>query len=277
MGYRLDPKWIEKRSEVLDRGTVRRMTFRQAFELLGSLIWASYIKDEPLWMHAESLAALQHLASEVNDQWDSECEIPSYASQDIQEWAEMVRKNCWCNSPDPRGEGATRVAPAGWEHASGEAVFSDASDVAGAWVRVIQDVIVAGQQWMRKPPEHIFLGELEAFVHAVRANRDVSLFLVDNLSLKLAVDKGHSSSYQANCRFRESLRNSRPRVEWLSTTLNIADPFSRATKLPKFPSAISDWVEDDELGDTVTRSSHKLVSSPDVLSIVKWRGLKTTV
>jgi hypothetical protein len=273
--FRLDPSWIEKRREIFQRAHVEVMTYRQAFELFGSLVWTAHVKSEPLWLRAESLAMLSLIASEVDGRWDESFSSPSYARKNLIEWSNDALANAWCGSPRSRVGGDTTLGRVVLGQET-RMVFSDASDHGCAWVSVSARSIVAGQRWRRagSAGENIFLGELEALLGAYQRYGAEARYAIDNLGLKKAVDKGHSSSYTANVRMREKFRRTKPSVEWVPTEKNIADPFSRDAPLPTFPAPIQDWVIVD---DGVGYQTDAISSKNDLFcELTPWIRIKTT-
>ena len=145
--YRLEPAWIEKKTERLQRaiqGDWTKMSYRDIFETLGALIWATYVANTPLWSHAEALGAFSTLAQKVQGRWDDQAEMPSYASSDLALWAATVLKNDWCY------ETKAEKQYQGY-------VFSDASTEAEAFVLLQGEFITQAAQCNRAEENHIFL------------------------------------------------------------------------------------------------------------------------
>ena len=288
--YRLDEDWIASRKPLFDFINQNdSCTYREVFVVLGSLFWTSYVADDPLWNHAETLAMISQLAKEVTS-WEGKTSIPNYAKSDLKNWTSKVLQNEWMTvkqSPCQTGTEGLRTQCAPTEDTLSESCrqppparssstrcLSDASDNHAAWVRIMDDAIIAGEQWRRDPKENIFLGELDALIHAVQAYPDDDQ-TVDNLGLHMAVRKGHSSSYEANVRMRSSFGQKKPHTDWIRTHRMLADPFSRNFDLPSFPNSIWNWVTNkpypetisDGNGDTGALSSNKN----------RWDPLETSV
>jgi len=226
--FRVDPAWIEKRRPhwlaVLRK--VREgchVAIRELMEVYGALIWTSYVLEEPLWMHAEALAALSDLAKTASQAgFDEKVPFPAYAVADMAAWVEDASSAAW-SAPRDRPQEFT------------EFVFSDASDVAGAFIRVAGKQIVDGDAWLRDETEHIFLAELEALTRGAATSTGEPLCATDNKTLHYVLRRGHSSSYAANVRLRASFQKARPWSCWIPTHIQPGDKYTRGVPLPSLP------------------------------------------
>lgn len=221
--YRLDPDWVDKRRTQWSGPTPT--TYREWFRHFGTLIWADYAAARPLWLRAESLAALKQMAKDCRGKYDDKATLPPYCHANLQEWQDEVLLNKWL-SPAPERKDPTTF------------LFSDASDTHGAWVRITQDMIQEVNSWERDDDCHIFLAELDAFLRGITApNIDMATTLgcIDNTAAQAAIAKGHSSSYPANCMLRTALGHKRPWTLWVSTLRQIADRFTRGSLPPTTP------------------------------------------
>jgi hypothetical protein len=135
--YRVSPAWVERRQarwgELSDLIASDTATFRNIFELYGSLIWADFVCEQPLWMRAEALAALQALAKAVNGQYDTPCSFPDYARANLKDWIVDIVANPWRTPPQ-------KLNVATVEHF----LFSDAFSTAGAWIRIFKNGFCMG-------------------------------------------------------------------------------------------------------------------------------------
>jgi len=261
--YRLDPAWTEKRRTLLTAEMSQPRTYREWYQIYGAVVWASFVLERPLYMHAEALAALSQLAKDVDGQWDTRVELPEYAERDLALWREdtLAAAENWHRPQRPIDEGAIdddwglthNVSDSA--HAPNKLVFSDASDDRAAWVAVVEGLIVDGAQWKRNGGEGIFLGELDALLEAYDANGESDRYIIDNRGLHFVARGGHSSSYEANCRLRDRLRGRWIRSWWTPSRKNLVDPWSREKRLGRFPMrAKHGVVPDDEKGDRATQT-----------------------
>jgi hypothetical protein len=223
--FRLDPDWVAKRTEHLNgyleaTKEGKPTTVRQFLEVMGSLVWAAYVREVPLWQYAECLAALSAAAKlELEELF----ECPSYAVRNLQSWIGDVSTNEWCAPTD---------RPATFN----DYIFSDASDTMAAFIQVSGDQITSGDAWRLPPEQKIFLSEVEAITRgAPRVDIATTLFGTDNAAANFAMRKGHSSSYVANVLFRKAFGQSRPWSSWVPTYLQPADKFTRGVALPRMP------------------------------------------
>jgi hypothetical protein len=232
--YRVSPAWVEKRQarwgELSDLIAADTATFRNIFELYGSLIWADFVCEQPLWMRAEALAALQALAKAVNGQYDTPCSFPDYARANLKDWIVDIVANPWRTPPQ-------KLNVATVEHF----LFSDASSTAGAWIRIFKNDVVDGAQWHHQHDLHIYMHELEAMCAAAQAAPDAenSLHVVDNSAVVGSAVRGHSSSYKANVALRSTFGPRKPWTIWASTDRQLADPYTRGVKIPTHPTPLS--------------------------------------
>lgn len=226
--YRVDPAWVEKRRDkwlatLRCHQGGRPTTIRDLLEVFGSLIWTSYVLEEPLWMHAEALAALSHVAkTAARHGFDHPMVLPEYCIDDVQAWIDEISAVKW-HTPAEK--------PLEFE----EFVFSDASDTVAAFIRVVGKDIVDGDAWLRDDKEHIFLGELEAACAAAPAASGDALYATDNKVLHYVLRRGHSSVYTANVRLRATFGARRPWSCWVPTDIQPGDKYTRGVKLPSFP------------------------------------------
>ena len=177
--YRLEPAWIAKKTERLQKATQSdwtKMSYRDIFETLGALIWATYVANTPLWSHAEALGAFSTLAQKVQGRWDDQAEMPSYANSDVAQWAATVLRNDWCYQ--------TTVEEQYQGH-----VFSDASTEAEAFVLLQGEFITQAAQWNRTEENHIFLAETHALCEAFKHHGKNHLYHTDNLPLHWSIQK----------------------------------------------------------------------------------------
>jgi hypothetical protein len=240
--YRVDPAWIERRRErwletLKEHRSGRSTTIRQLLEVYGSLIWTSYVLEEPLWMHAEALAALSQVAKQAaHGGFDDHVVVPQYALDDLSRWVDDACTSKWCS---PRNR------PLEFD----EFVFSDASDTACAFIHVVGKDIIDGDAWLRLEKEHIFLGELDAACAAAPRASDDALYAVDNKTLHYVFARGHSSSFVANVRLRAAFPHRRPWSSWIPTHIEPGDKYTRGTSLPSFPRPTS---SDNDIGAALT-------------------------
>ena len=234
--FRLDPAWVDKRLPVLQqyladaRAGVQRST-REFLEVMGVLIWASYVREIPLWAYAECLAALSAAASNAPD-LDSAYQCPEYCHQNLATWIDNVRLNEW-------------TSPVDQPPTYNDFVFSDASSTVAAFIKVCGDQITAGEAWSLPPEQKIFLSEVEAICRgAAHARLPSTLFGTGNQAAHYAMRKGHSSSYVANVLLRRAFGTSKPWSRWVPTHLQPADRYTRGTKLPAMPCPIDGPVID---------------------------------
>jgi hypothetical protein len=257
--YRLDASWVEKRSEKLDAYVAgaaagQETTFRATYETFGTLIWAAHVSNKPLWVYAEAMQALSQAAKLCRGNYDDLFRLPSYAVRNVTEWVKDVKENPWMSSPP------MQPTPTSFEHF----VFSDASDVGEAFIEVIGESIVNESSWKRQETEHIFLAELDAMLAGARAATPGTdrLHVVDNSALNFAMRKGHSSSYEANKRFREAFGPNKPWSCWIPTHLMPADKGSRgqvySAPVPRPVSTVEldaiRYITHDAFGDPRNRS-----------------------
>ena len=218
--YRLDPAWIEKRAETLQRtaATTGPVSYRQLYQMFGTLIWFAHVAQIPLWEYAEAMQALSTIAKNCAGRYDDITALPDYARPNVDKWVCDLLANPWRGRPDER--------PAAFDHY----VFSDASTLGQGYVEVVHETIAASAGWRRKDVEHIFLAELDALVAAASScawTKQTTLFCVDNTALHYAVTNGYSKSYPASCRLRAAFGQVRPWSCWIPTHLMLADEPSR--------------------------------------------------
>jgi len=218
--FRIQERWVEdavnKASLILSEGG----SVREHMAMFGALIWASYIRDVPLWTYAEGLTVLSSLARCDDLEQSFEC-----ATEVIRGWIQDTKTNPW--RPTCRV-----VDPVDW-------VFSDASSDMIAFLRVHHDIITHCEQHVRNDGEHIFLAELGALVlgHESAPERP-TMFVTDNQPLNWVLHKGHSSSFLANVRLRAAFQRRRPRSCWIPTHLMPADRYTRGHTVPTPPCPI---------------------------------------
>jgi len=225
--YRLDPAWVERRKTDWAKPPE---TYREWFVLYGGLIWADHAMARPLWNRAEALAALRTLATACRQDFDAPATLPQYARTNINEWIQDVSRNEWSEAPPTK--------PDAFDYF----LFSDASSDAAAWILIHQNRIIQGDAWTRERDEHIFLGELKAFVDGIlRSNAPLpsTLGVLDNTAVNACARKGHSSSYAANVILRDAFGPRRPWTTWLPTHLQLADPYTRGILLPPLPTQLT--------------------------------------
>jgi hypothetical protein len=230
--FRLAPKWVEaRRREVTDfveASESGETTYRSFFKFMGVCIWASHVRERPLWCHAEALACLSQAARACEGDYDSPFTVPQYALADLKRWSEELWSNEWCT---PSADSATQTS---------DVMFSDASNTHGAYLRVLDDIIVACDGWQRTDDSPIFMGELLALLKGAQSSAADTLLVTDNQALHYALRKGHSSSYHANTLLRSTFGLRRPESRWISTTLQPADRFTRGMIPLVTPCAVDD-------------------------------------
>jgi len=253
--FRMDPVWIETKIP-LELPT--EFTYRSFFQLFGRLVWAGHVRMWPLWERAESLAALSTAATQVQasgttDKWDAPYFVPDYAVEDLRRWMAEVRQNDWQELPS--------------EERCHLLSYSDASDTDKAHILVDKLTVLLGQQGPRSDEQHIFFGELYAFIDAIQhydgehIDREV-LHLIDNMTLHLVLKKGHSSNIEANRALRAALGKRRPQSAWVPTEENLSDAFTRGVDLPVLPIPldqlpVTTWMDAQGVGACEVKQKHR--------------------
>jgi len=227
--YRIDPAWIDKRLPELEAlADGLSISHREFMRICGSLIWADYARRRPLWLRAEMLAALSQASKTgFTEGLDALYTIPKAARENLSKWFDDIKKNEWIVIAE-EGEAPTIV-------------FSDASDTAIAFIHVVGEQVMTGEQWLRTEADHIFLAELRALAMAAHVPGD-ALYVTDNTALCCALNAGHSSSYAANAELRQAFGSRRPKSRWIPTHLNPADRYTRGQAMPSFPRAADEEV-----------------------------------
>jgi len=254
--YRVDPSWITKRAEDIDRARLKNWqgaTYREVFTTIGALIWPTHVADRPLWMYPEALQALSTLSSQVKD-WDSTATVPQSSYDSFAEWAEDVVANPWRNSPSAKEadkDGSARYVELAGDPSVGEPtkrvffvkgrqVFTDSSDYRCAYAVVEEAFVTAARQWSRETfLDSILCGEAEALCTAAREVGRRSCFVVDNQALHFIARKGHSRNIEVNRKMRETFGDSWPSTTWCASEHMVADDWSRNVSIPALPVPVS--------------------------------------
>ena len=236
----------------------------EAFETIGSLIWATYAADRPLWLYPEALGALSQISKTVGDNWDGKANVPKSSYDSFAKWAKDVETNEWRGPPgsepgageavlsaesNTQGsvkEGARLDAEQGNRTLTcvGKLAFSDSSDHTGAFACIEDAIITSASQWSRERfLDSILYGECEALCRAAAALGRDNRFVIDNLVLHYICRKGHSSNAVVNRLLADTFGDRKPATVWCPTYLQIADVFTRGVPCPLGPARLADYAQ----------------------------------
>lgn len=220
--YRLEDSWIAKKRSLLARQT---MTPRELYEITGACIWHDWVKCIPLCHRARGMDVIRRIASLVTvTGWDTPVSFDASEVQAINEWFSSVLDN-------PTKHWTAKLA-------AELDIWTDASDDWWAAVLFCEEEMVAGEHGSFTPDQlkwHIFLKEAFAANRAVQATRGIPRLLhIDNKPLVQAIDRKFSTNKFVNSLLADWDWDNIA-VEWVPTTAQRADPYTRGAQLPPVP------------------------------------------
>ena len=195
----------------------------QVYEVMGSLVWFYAVQGRALCHKPESMALLGKAARKAVSDWDGLFDLTAKQLSELTEWAAERRANLWV--------AGHKTAPAATVE-----VWTDASDTHAAYVAFKKSKVVARSHWLMKKEVHIFLKELETAVCAIEAvPKEVPSLHVDNMPVVLALKKKLSTNFEAN-RMMSRIADREFHVQWVSTSENVVDPFTRGVAINRASS-----------------------------------------
>lgn len=242
--YALNTEWVAKKKDMRARSI---MTPREVYEMTGTAIWHDFVKTVPLCHQESCIEIVRRVASMMSQKadWDTPIRLADAEVHDLNLWLDTVLVN----------------TPASWKPKAEVELdlWTDAADAAWAALVVEFDILIAGEQGTFSDDArkwHIFLKEAYAADKVLTATKGIPRRIhIDNKPLVQCIDRGFSSNKFVNGLIRKwDLPNITP--EWVPTTKELADPFTRGVRLRDDVPPLSD-VE----GQRRQRGQHTLFQS----------------
>lgn len=219
--FRMSPDWEAKiYSRSVQWAASSSTSPLQVFEILGSLIWAGYVRCEPLCLRADAIDVARDAARFAGAHgWDAALQLNPMGIKSLQDWIASARINNWVPASIFHKDPATIQ------------IWTDASDAAWAYLdesMTLTDQGSFGPQSMRD--WHIFIKEAWAVHMALTAahlqgHRSVALH-IDNQALLFALRRRYSSVNLVNHWLCDHVHLTLT-VDYVPSAENPADPYTR--------------------------------------------------
>jgi len=162
--------------------------------------------------------------------WDDECHVTADALKELRSVVTHIGENAWIQWKDQKPQDMD--------------IWADASDTHAAYLIIKNHEVIAALVRETRG-EHIFLEELsialDAVAEAHRLGAERVRLFEDNAAAAGSIEKNVSTNFVANTRLR-ARAPVQVDVTWVSTTVMLADPYTRGVPLPALRSATHDLV-----------------------------------
>lgn len=232
--YKMSDAFID----VLRHRALQPDTPRQAYQIIGRLLWAAFVMRIPIAPYSSVIKYMSVLPSEeTHIRWDAFHPLTGVELSELRLLARVVISNT-----------PVKASSLSIDWHTVRAVWSDSSQQFGAWVIDELNGHLDFDNWQWGPNMidfHIFYKELVALQRAIEAMNNIVtgvdiLALTDNSAVAFAVSKGHSTNDFTNAvidAIYTAVRNRRNTlfIHWVSTTVQRADALTRGAHLPGPP------------------------------------------
>jgi hypothetical protein len=227
--YKMKDAWLQKLQEKQVRP---KMSLREIYEVVGSLLWQGYVRRIPLAKHHQVLALMRDAAkvahASVEVAWDTVYNIPPEQLSAVENLKSEALEQPWTHW-------IPRIPPT-------HEVWADASDTQAAFIVIdlLRDLVIGGHCWDVNKDTHIFLKEVEASTSGIRwcSRHEIKSCSLcgDNTAAVYCIAKGHSTVERANDMIAAVYDTGTQYLStWVSTHKQLADMFTRGIKPPTFP------------------------------------------
>ena len=242
--YRMDPEWVTKAVDrVKELFRIPELTIIDVYTLAGTIVWRHHVMRHRLCNIPHLLANVGRVAKDIahGASWDSRATLTPECLAEVRESLEQIRAN------EPKG-------PRSASEPTCE-IWSDASDTHWAYLVFVGGKLAAAKQGPTKENLHIFYSELSVALGGVseasRMGHVSATSYIDNAAAAGAMQRCASSNFRAN-KWLQNRMIEDVRVQWVSTTKMLADPYTRV------PTGHSGPVPLPPLGITIQEAAARL-------------------
>jgi len=229
--YRLDPNWTAKAHtrihSILSQDVI---TLQDMYTISGTMVWFYFVMSKDLCHIPFTLQSVGRVAKAVADgaRWCDPMQLCPQTREEITRASDLILSNDWT---EPRKTFLPECE-----------IWSDASKTHWAFLIFVKDVLVEAKCGLTKEDQHIFYSELSCALGGLsaahRKGYASAKSCIDNAAAGGALQRGASSNFVAN-RWLAKRLLTQVEVEWVSTKIMLADPFTRPypfkTTIPPLP------------------------------------------